>query len=91
MAFDIDAKINELVREEGRLLAEIDSLQRGKEWKEANRKSKKLLKLQQELLKYRNLKSMMNKDTAEISGSTTDNDPKVAEAEAIINLCGGVK
>ena len=77
MAFDIDAKIKELVREEGKLLAEIRSLQRDGYWKEDNRKSKELLKLQQELLKYRNLKAMMNKDTAEIlrlSGFTVDAD-----------------
>lgn len=89
MAFDIDNKISQIKKDLERLEAELDSFNRanydGSENSNIRKKQKQIKEKQLELLKYRNVKAMMNKDTAEIlklSGFTVDGDIILPQHEA---------
>ena len=81
MAFDIDNKISQIKKDLERLEAELDSFNRanydGSENSNIRKKQKQIKEKQLELLKYRNVKAMQQKDTMEIlklSGFTVDGD-----------------
>lgn len=90
MAFDINNKISQIKKDLERLEAELDSFNRanydGSENSNIRKKQKQIKEKQLELLKYRNVKAMQQKDTMEIlrlSGFMVDGykmeDPKTIE------------
>lgn len=89
MAFDIDNKISQIKKDLERLEAELDSFNRanydGSENSNIRKKQKQIKEKQLELLKYRNVKAMQQKDTAEIlrlSGFMVDGDIILPQHEA---------
>ena len=83
MAFDINNKISQIKKDLERLEAELDSFNRanydGSENSNIRKKQKQIKEKQLELLKYRNIKAMQQKDTMEIlklSGFTVDEETK---------------